>query len=70
MPRTTPKQPLVLPDGTRRLMSAQETADRAGLTVKHVRREIERGALKASRLGGVIRVTPEAFDVWVNGDGS
>ena len=67
MPPTTPKQPLVLADGTRRAMSAQEVADRTGLNKAQVYREIERGALRASRLGGVIRVMPEAFDEWIVG---
>ena len=48
-------------------MSAQEVADLTGLNKAQVYREIERGALRASRLGGVIRITADAYDEWLAG---
>ncbi len=67
MPQTKPKQPLVLPDGRRRAMSVPEVADEAGVNKALVYRQIQEGSLKASRLGGVLRVTAAAFDEWMNG---
>ncbi len=68
MPRTAPKTPLTLPDGRTGARSVEEVAAEARVSKAVVYREIERGSLKASRLGGVLRVFPEAFDAWVSGD--
>jgi excisionase family DNA binding protein len=47
-----------------RLLTVSEAAARAGVSEKTVRREIDRGALIATRIGRCVRISPEAYRTW------
>lgn len=70
MPRTTPKQPTVLANGERRYLSVAEVADSLGINQAHVRRAIGEKWLRATKLGGILRVKPEWVDEWVDAGAS
>jgi excisionase family DNA binding protein len=48
----------------RRDLSPSEAADQTGLSRTLIYREIERGHLRAYRVGGRLRITPEALAEW------
>lgn len=45
-------------------ISPSEAAHRTGLSRTLIYREIERGHLRAYKVGGRLRITPEALDDW------
>lgn len=47
-----------------RLLNVFEAAAKAGVSERTVRREIDRGALEATRIGRCVRISPEAFRTW------
>lgn len=50
----------------RPLLTPAEVAEHVGLSVKAVRRAIERGELPAAKLCGRIRIRPDAVDNWID----
>jgi excisionase family DNA binding protein len=52
---------------TRRALTVAEAAYSANTSKKLIYAEIERGNLQATRLGRLIRITPESFDAWMAG---
>jgi len=55
----------VRPTGSERFLTPQEVAQITGLHVAVVRRAIERGDLKASKLCSRLRIRRADFDAWV-----
>lgn len=50
-----------------RLMRLREVAERAQVSLWTVRAEIKRGNLIASRIGRILRVTPDDYRMWIAG---
>jgi len=50
---------------TQPLLSLDQVAERCGLSVKAIRRAVDRGELPASKLCGRMRVDPTALAEWI-----
>ncbi len=48
------------------LLTIQQVAEETQLSTATIRRVIQRGELRASRLGAQWRIAPEAVEEWVN----
>jgi excisionase family DNA binding protein len=56
--RTNPSLPAWLP---RRLVTVAEAAELLHVSARHLRRLIARGELEPTRVGGTVRLSPEAL---------
>jgi len=68
VPSFEPQVPPVLKDGTARLLSKQEAADRVGVAVRLIDREVQSGRLRCYRFGEsgkVHRIDPDDLAAWV-----
>jgi len=59
VPKTHPRTPVVLEDGSQRPLSVEEAAARVGVTPNHIKRSIRSGDLRAMKLNRLIRVHPD-----------
>jgi excisionase family DNA binding protein len=50
----------------RRLVTVAEAAELLHVSARHLRRLIARGELEATRVGGTVRLRPEALAAFIN----